>query len=361
LSVGPRRALGVPLAAALGCAALTLGCGSSDPQASSCASPEPEGRPPECWRPYGPESPFNRMVPEAPPLLPRSAQVIERLRSWGPPQDILLGVADTDEDFGHPLYFSGPSDPDYRVRCLRWRPCEIEGQIVRIPEAARPAAGGDGHMAVIDIESGWEYDFWQVRHKPEGGGTLVVSHGGRTRIGGGGLGSNATAAHFGLAAGIVRPHELLSGRIPHALFVAVRCSDGTSVHPAQPGTEAANCSRFGEPDRHAPPLGARLWLDMSRREIGDLPVPRWKRGILHALHRYGGLVGDTLNGNSSFGLLLESGSSETSFDRPDPWLEVARETGADPWNGKYLLTLDDDTGWRSRLRVLAPCVSSGTC
>ena len=48
------------------------------------------------------------------------------------------------------------------------------------PAAARAAGGGDGHMAVIQPD-GWEYDFWQVRDRPAGGGTLVVSHGGRTR------------------------------------------------------------------------------------------------------------------------------------------------------------------------------------
>ena len=62
-------------------------------------------------------------------------------------------------------------------------------------------------MAVIDQASGWEYDFWQVESKPAGGGTISISWGGRTAIGtadADGLGSNATAAHFGLAAGVIR-------------------------------------------------------------------------------------------------------------------------------------------------------------
>ena len=96
-------------------------------------------------------------------------------------------------------------------------------------------------MAVIDQQTGWEWDFWQVKSKPPGGGTLVVSHGGRTRAGGDGLGSNATAAHFGLQAGVIRAEEWAAGRIDHALFMTVRCSAGASVYPAAPSTTAASC------------------------------------------------------------------------------------------------------------------------
>ena len=101
-----------------------------------------------------------------------------------------------------------------------------------------PAGGADGHMAVLQPD-GWEYDFWQVQSKPAAGGTLVVSHGGRTRTNGDGLGSDATAAEFGLAAGIVGGDEMTAGHIDHALFVNARCTSGHSVYPAAPGPPAA--------------------------------------------------------------------------------------------------------------------------
>ncbi len=66
---------------------------------------------------------------------------------------------------------------------------------VHIPAKARPAAGGDGHMAVIDQAGGQEYDFWQVATNPlpAGGGTINISWGGRTPIGG----SDATGPRLG--------------------------------------------------------------------------------------------------------------------------------------------------------------------
>ena len=309
--------------------------------------------PGSCWRPYAATSPFNRQIPANPPLLANSAQIVQRLLSWGDPQKLLAGHADTTEDYFHPLYYAQPSDPLYTVRCSRWtNECPIEGAQLRIPGAARAAGGDDGHMTVIDQVSGWEYDFWQVASKPAGGGTITVSHGGRTRIDGDGLGSNATAAWFGLAAGIIRGPEVEAGVIPHALFSQVKCSGGYAVYPARAGTTAAPCSNFGASNTDAPPLGARIQLAMSDAEIAALDVPAWKRTILTALAHYGLIVGDTMNNNSSWGLQGESGSSYTSFGAADPWAAIA--------GGMDGLDIGSGVDW-SRFRVVHPCVSQGTC
>ena len=123
---------------------------------------------------------------------------------------------------------------------------------MRIPDAARPAAGGDGHLAVIDQADGWEYDFWQVQQKPKGGGTLTVSYGGKTPYGtsnADGLGSNATAANFALSAGIIRPSELEAGKIDHALFMVVECTNGTAVWPAPARAPVEAAPASGSPTR----------------------------------------------------------------------------------------------------------------
>ncbi len=327
-----------------------------------CSPPFGAGSwPSSCWRPYSGRSPFNRQVPSHPTLDGQSGQIVARLRDWGPVQRLVLGTSGTRRDFAHPVYYSKPRSPVFRVQCVLFRPCRVEGMKLRIPDEARPAAGGDGHMAVVDQRTGWEYDFWQVRRKPKGGGTLVVSHGGRTRIRGTGLGSNATAAHFGLLAGIVRPQELAAERIPHALFLTARCSSGRSVYPSAPRGTGAPCRRFGEPDAGAPPMGAHLWLDMSEAQIDRLDVPDWKRAILRALHRYGGFVGDTMNGHSSFGIMVESGASYTSFGYEDPWEELAEKLGAGESEGTRVLDLNTDPDWRRHLRILHPCVTRGTC
>lgn len=365
MTPGRSRLLGLGLFGVLAASVLvgTSLLSTAEPTPPERCSP-PFGRggwPSACWRPYSRHSPFNRPAPTSPRLHGQSGRIAARFREWGPVQRLVLGTSGTRRDFAHPVYYSKADSPVFRVNCVLWRRCAVEGLELRIPDEARPAAGGDGHMAVVDQRAGWEYDFWQVRRKPKGGGTLVVSHGGRTRIRGTGLGSNATAAHFGLLAGIVRPQELAAGRIAHALFITVRCSSGRSVYPSAPRGTGAPCRRFGEPDAGAPPMGARLWLDMSEREINRLAVPDWKRTVLRALHRYGGFVGDTLNGNSSFGIMVESGASYTSFGYEDPWRKLAEELGAGEWQGKRVLDLNTRPDWRRHLKIVHPCITRGSC
>lgn len=318
-------------------------------------------QPPACWKPYAATSPFNRPIPGSPKLAADSSAVVSRLRAWGQPQMLLAGHSGTPDDYFHPMYYGRASDPLFTVHCTTaTRSCAIEGHQVRIPDAARPAAGGDGHLAVIDQVSGWEYDFWQVQSKPSGGGTLTVSHGGRTRIDGEGLDSNATAAWFGLAAGIIRAPEVAGGVIDHALFAAVKCTAGASVYPAQPGTTANACADFGLANAAAPPLGARLQLAMSDAEIAALAIPDWKKTILRALAHYGLIVGDTNGGHAAWGLVAESGSSSTSFGLPDPWVSLAQGAGLQPFGGMYAFDIASVVDW-SRFRVLDPCVSKGSC
>ena len=183
---------------------------------------------------------------------------------------------------------------------------------VRIPDAARAAAGSDGHMTVVDQASGWEYDFWQVRRKPRGGGRLLISWGGRTRIDGDGLGSDANAAHYGSLAGIIRAEEMRRGRIDHALFMLVRCDSGRKVYPAR-GLGLRVRQLAG-----APSQGTRFQLDLSPAEIDALRMPDWKKTILRAMAEYGLYVGDT-TGGTPWNIWFESGATYTSFGRRTRW------------------------------------------
>jgi hypothetical protein len=140
----------------------------------------------------------------------------------------------------------------------------------------------DAHLTLVDVDSGWEYDLWQVQRSPirsRDGAQLNISWGGRARIDGSGLAADAngqgTAAGFGNLAGRIRAEELLGGAINHALFIVIDCDNGSFVYPARAhdkpcATDVAN----------APPMGARLQLAMSRAEIDALPVPEWKKILL---------------------------------------------------------------------------------
>ena len=310
-----------------------------------------------CWRPYGRRSPFNRPLPARPRLAPDSNTIVERLQELGGPQHLQIGTAGTPDDFAHPVAFSRRRDPLYRLRCRgRYGTCPLNGHTIRVPARARPAAGGDAHLAVVDQRHRVEYDLWDVTSKPPRGGTLRFTYGGRTAFRGDGLRAGATAAGFGLLAGAIRAAELERGRIRHALFMTVLCDAGRHVYPAD--DVGRPCSAIGRPDAGAPPMGTRFQLAMSRREIAALRAPRWTKAILLAMARYGMFVGDT--GGSSWGLQLESGATYTSYGRPDPLVAFARRAGLPRHEGRWVLALSDVVDWR-RLRVVDPCVTARRC
>lgn len=312
--------------------------------------------PSACWRPYGASSPFNQTFAELQAQgrvrpLSNSSQIVGQLMDWGGPIGMNTG------DWQHPIYFSRPTDPVFTIHCTeQWGTCDVEGAQVRIPAQARPAGGTDKHLAVIDQQTGWEYDFWNVQKDgPVGqGGVLNISWGGKTRIDGNGLGTNATAAHFGLAAGIVRGEELKAGRIEHALFLAVRCTNGSSVWPSAPNGTGAPCSSTYRGS--APPMGALVRLEMTDAQIDALPVPAWKKPILKALARYGSYIGDT-TGNPAMWWQFQAGESYTSFGYEDPVARFARDNQAqggisyDPTYDDWHFDIKSGVDWRQYLRV----------
>jgi hypothetical protein len=309
-----------------------------------------------CWRPYADSSPFNRRLPASPKLAQNSAGMAQRILGFGAIGHLVAGEAGTPSDWAHPTYYPDGDDPYFTLHCVNsWGTCAVEGHRIRIPDAARAAAGGDAHLTVVDQASGWEYDLWDVRSKPAGGGRLDFGWGGRTRIDGDGRGSDATAARFGNLAGIIRAQELQAGVIPHALFAVVKCgaSSPRYVYPAMKnGTVCADTT-------NAPPMGSHLWLAMSHEQIEALAVPRWKKTVLHAMADYGMFMGDT--GGSSWGVQAESGQTYTSFGREDPLVTFAKANGWEPYYGRYVGRLRDGVDWARYLRVLDPCVSQGTC
>jgi hypothetical protein len=353
-----RRIAGVMLIAGIVLAAALSACASQDETGKQpTRANEPQLRGLHSSKPrrlYSSSSPFNTLLATGVRPAPNSQQIVdhwldERTGTFG----FVVGVAETSNDWDHPIYFSRSFDPVYTVQCTApFGRCEIEGQRIRIPARARPAGGGDGHLAVIDRRTGWEYDFWRVHQKRNG--ILRASWGGRTRIDGNGRGAEATASGFGLAAGVIRPAELAAGRIDHALFMVVRCTNGTAVWPARRDNAGRECSDLGLPNDNAPAMGQHFYLDMSDAEIDALPSDQWQKTVLRAMAHYGLYVGDTGGGF----LKIESGSSLTSFGRPDPWVQYARSVGIPPalstdtGQPEYLFDLSNVVDWRRRLKVV---------
>ncbi len=296
------------------------------------------------------------------PTDPNSSAIVQRLASWGAPQNLIAGNSESGSDYFHPLYFASSTDPVYTLEPTKpWGKLSIAGERIPIPGEARPANGGDAHLSVVTPE-GWEYDFWDVESKPSNGGVLRFGWGGKTRIDGDGLGSNATAAHFGLAAGIIRAPEMEAGVIDHALFMGIKCTDVASkaVYPAAANTGDPCSEQAGISNTNAPAMGAHFVLDMSDSEISALPVPRWKKTILTAMAHYGMFVGDAIGGGS-WGLEAESGATYTSFGQEDKLAAFARRENVPAWKGSYVFELNGGFDWQHRLRVVAPCYTEGAC
>jgi len=313
------------------------------------------------WRPYSASSPFNRTAEGAVPVSGSQAYV-EKALSWGSPANALVGTSGTTSDWSHPTYYAQPSDPIYTLHATEsWGKNVLEGMKIPVPEAARPAGGGDGHMAIVTPD-GWEYDLWRAQTPPAGGGTLSFAWGGRTKIDGSGLGSGGTAANFGNAAGMIRAPEMIAGHIDHALFIVLKCaakgtgfgygttatSYGSSyVYPAMHG--GSTCAST---DSAPVPLGTHFVLGMSDAQIQGLAVPTWKKTILTALAQYGGYVGDT--GGPGFALMFESGSTYTALGLADPIVAFAIANGLPKYNGGYVFNVGTGVEWGKYLRVVAP-------
>jgi hypothetical protein len=314
------------------------------------------------WRPFAATSPWNRSAWGS-AIHPRSAQYVQKILSWQTPNKIIAGTSGSTRDYSHPIYWAQPTDPVYTLQALQTKG-PIDGMRIRVPAAAKPAGGSDGHMAIVQPD-GWSYDLWQARPRPSGGGVLQFSIGGRSRVDGTGTDGRATAANFPLLAGIIRAQELAAGRIDHALFIVLRCTSGTTdfgygTRPAPSSSQSAYvypASHGGSRcDDAAPPMGARIQLYMTQAQIDALALPTWKKTILKALAAYGGYVGDT--GGSGFGLQLESGATYTSFGVTDPAVTFARSVGIKPLTGEWANTYPFDVAsgvdWAGKLRVLAP-------
>jgi hypothetical protein len=285
------------------------------------------------WRPFNDNSPFNTPVDHS-RVDPNSAAIVNFLLGSNPGPDRWSG----NDCWVHPVYFARASDPLYTAHENGNR---YNGLQFHLPAGARPDPCGDGHLAVIDQATGWEYDFWQASIS----GNTVNSNGiGRTRIDGTGVDdartySGADAANFGLAAGNLRAQEVQAGQVNHALFLVVPCVNGT-VWPATGG--AAQCGA-GNPGLH---LGTRLFLELSQSQINNLSIPTWQKTILQALRVYGGFVGDT-GGGGRPGFKIEGPETYATFGVTPPWVTYRNQLGLSVFNMKNAID------WHN-LRVALP-------
>ena len=234
-------------------------------------------------RPAAAPSPaFTRPIPPGAAIDVRSGQLVRSVVEAAASKGFVLAV----RRFTVPVYEASRDTPRRNVRLTApWAPRRVL-RSVPIPSSARPDPGSDGHLSIVDRETGCEYDFWQARRGPRGGWS--ASWGTRAALGAGVLagGLSARASGFSLQAGLITPAELRRGEIDHALVFHYPYTRAGGFVP--PATQSDGRSR--RPD--ALPEGARLQLDPAL-DLDELELEPYERTIARALQRYGMLLGDT--------------------------------------------------------------------
>lgn len=254
---------------------------------------------PGTGRPFSPASAYNTPVPADPVIDPASAAMTAVIARTG------RGYANL-YDFGEPVFDAAPDSPSYLVDCTEpWGTCDMEARPIRIPVEARPNAGSDGRMIIVDFEARSVCDFWQARRTPTGWAT---SWGTCASIDGDGRGpqGGATGAGVNALTGVVRTYEMRAGRIDHALsFGTDNSCQRVFRHPAvkTDGSSArADCI----------PEGARLQLDPAV-DVDAIPgITPGERAVAKALQVYGAYNRDNAGAPMAF-------QFEAPFGEPDPY------------------------------------------
>jgi hypothetical protein len=164
---------------------------------------------------------------------------------------------------------------------------------VPIPATARPAGNPDGSMVVWQPSTDRMWEFFRLQKQADGwharwGGAMrnVSDSDGRYRSSSwpGASGRwGATATSLPLVAGLIRIHELRSGRIDHALALSVgHARAGVYAWPAQR-------SDGEDPSPTAIPEGAHFRLD-STLDLARRKMPRITRWMATAAQQYGIIV-----------------------------------------------------------------------
>jgi len=221
-------------------------------------------------RPYSANSPWNTPIPAGAPIDSHSASMVTTIASNG-------SFRSDPAQYTYPVYFADGSTPRVTMVCTgtvatnqvdgtRTSSSSRQMANVPIPSGVTASAGTDGQIIVIDKDTGDEYDIWRFIN-PNGctNMTKYVRGVHRSAAETSYASRGAGVPYF---AGLVRPWEIASGRIDHALAFAystirsTRCvwpaskTDGTSTstaslprRPSRPRTtvwpvgRTANCCR----------------------------------------------------------------------------------------------------------------------
>ncbi|MDP8927706.1 MAG: hypothetical protein M3O70_03775 [Actinomycetota bacterium] len=248
---------------------------------------------PASGRPFTEASAWNAPIPANPVLDPVGPAVAAYLGGERKGQANLYA-------YGVPVYDADASTRRYSVDCTEaWGRCDLERQLVPIPDSAQPSSGSDGAMVVIDWSTRRAYDFWQASRSPSG---WIASWGGVSSIDGDGRGSPATGAGVSRLAGVVRAFETRQGRIDHALVFSTDNACRELLRDPATKTDGAS----SRPD--CIPEGARIQLDPTINVDAIPGITPGEKMVAKALQVYGAYAID--NGGARLAVIFETPHGE---------------------------------------------------
>jgi hypothetical protein len=183
--------------------------------------------------------------------------------------------------YSHPIVRATDSDPLASVTRTGY-----PTQYYRIPTTARPAAGTDKHLHVVEPNGRWVHESWNTSGTSP---TYTTGYHVLTDLHGPGVGQGGVRAYGGSAiGGLIRAWELDAGVIPHALALAVT-GDQLRTGPVWPATsQDGNASTTYHGNL---PMGSYVaippWVD-----IDTLGLRAGARLVAKALQDYGAYVVD---------------------------------------------------------------------
>ena len=230
---------------------------------------------------YSPQSPLNQPIPADAAIDPDSDARIELLAEQAE-DGILLSF----RAWTMSAYVTDANTPRHDVELTAcWSPFGVMLN-VPIPDGALPDPVGDGGMAILALDEGYEYDFWQIEQLEDG--RWQAAWGNRTPLDGDGNfvhGFSARGSGFTALAGLIWPAELDAGRIEHALIASI--PEPAAGGPIYPATESDGFSS----NPLALPEGARLQLNPDL-DLDSLDLTPWQRTIAETLQTYGVFIAD---------------------------------------------------------------------
>ena len=205
------------------------------------------------------------------------------------------------ESFSIPVYRVGPKVPRVRVSVdhavTQRRGSSFRWSTVPVPANARPAAGTDGHIVILQPATDTMWEFWQFHGDPATGytaaaGARILNESRSPGIIEAPYG--ATASGLPAAAGIVTARDMRRGVIDHALAIAV--PEPLRERLTLPATRTDGWST--NPD--APMEGTRFRLDPTLN-IAALHLHPFVRMLAVAAQRYGVIVRDKAGAVTLYG------------------------------------------------------------